>query len=124
MSAIGLIQAALASMFSLTTIPSSSACQSTSMTTLSHSFQSTFETALANYEKQTGKDLSNHPFADKLRGCGSADSVLHLFQEQAQEFDEYRNGDRNLMKRLSQTVHLLHALASSDTLSEGIGLVC
>jgi hypothetical protein len=82
-----------------------------------------FETALANYEKQTGKDLSKHPFADKLRGCDSADSVLHLFQEQAQAFDEYRNGDRNLMKWLSQTVHLLHALASSETLSEGVGLV-
>jgi translation elongation factor EF-1beta len=82
-----------------------------------------FETALANYEKQTGKDLSKHPFADKLRGCDSADSVLHLFQEQAQAFDEYRNGDRNLMKWLNQTVHLLHALTSSETLSEGVGLV-
>ena len=40
-----------------------------------------FGTALANYEMQTGKDLSKHPFADKLRGCDSADSVLHLFQE-------------------------------------------
>ncbi|KAH9017295.1 hypothetical protein EDB84DRAFT_694478 [Lactarius hengduanensis] len=88
-----------------------------------HSFQSMFGTALANYEKQTGKDLSKHPFADKLRSCDSADSVLHLFQEQAQAFDEFRNGDRELMKRLGQTVYLLYVLASSATLNEGIGLV-
>ncbi|KAH9164669.1 hypothetical protein EDB89DRAFT_1912009 [Lactarius sanguifluus] len=81
-----------------------------------------FGTALTNYETQTGKDLSKHPFADKLISCDSADSVLHLFQEQAQAFDEFRNGDRELMKRLGQTVHPLHVLASSATLNEGIGL--
>ncbi|KAH9052278.1 hypothetical protein EDB87DRAFT_533535 [Lactarius vividus] len=100
------------------------AYQLTSMTPASaQSFQSVFGAALANYEKQTGKDLSKHPFADKLGSCDSADSVLHLFQEQAQAFDEFRNGDRELMKRLGQTVHILHVLASSATLNEGIGLV-
>ena len=42
------------------------------------------------------------------RGCDSADSVLHLFQKHAPEFDEYRNAERKLMRELSQIVYLLH----------------
>ena len=92
-------------------------------TTGNTNFRIILNTALANYTKQTGDDLVNHPFATKLQNCDDPDSILRVLQEQAVAFDEFRKGDPNLMKWLKPMVHGLHALSSSAILSEGTGLV-
>ncbi|KAI0249076.1 hypothetical protein BJV78DRAFT_1354551, partial [Lactifluus subvellereus] len=83
-------------------------------------FSSIFETAAKEYKKLTKKDLHNHPFATQLDRCDSPSAVLGIFQNQAQAFDQLRNGDERLMKWLSPTVHILFTF--SATLGEGIGL--
>ena len=94
------------------------------MSATSHTtFQATLSTALANYTKQTGDDLVNHPLATKLQNCDDLDSILRVLQEQALAFDEFRKGDQKLMKWLKPMIHVLHALSRSSILSEGTGLV-
>jgi hypothetical protein len=92
-------------------------------TTSNTNFQAIFNTALANYTKQTGDDLVNHPLVTKLQNCDDPDSILSVLQEQAVAFDEFRKGDPKLMKWLKPMVHGLQALSSSAILSEGTGLV-
>ncbi|KAI0248661.1 hypothetical protein BJV78DRAFT_1156397 [Lactifluus subvellereus] len=69
-------------------------------------FTSIFETAAKEYKKLTKKDLHNHPFAAQFDRCDSPGAVLGVFQNQAQAFDQLRNGDERLMKWLSPTQHL------------------
>ncbi|KAI0245848.1 hypothetical protein BJV78DRAFT_1158332 [Lactifluus subvellereus] len=83
-------------------------------------FTSIFETATKEYKKLTKKDLHNHPFAAQFDRCDSPGAVLGVFQNEAQAFDQFRNGDERLMKWLSPTVHILFTF--SATLGEGIGL--
>jgi len=80
-------------------------------------FQAILSTALANYTKQTGDDLVNHPFATKFQNCDEPDSILRVLQEQALAFDEFRKGDPKLMKWLKPMIYGLHALSSSAILS-------
>ncbi|KAI0253332.1 hypothetical protein BJV78DRAFT_1152997 [Lactifluus subvellereus] len=73
-------------------------------------FTSIFEAAAKEYKGLTKKDLQIHPFAAQFDRCDSPGAVLGIFQNQAQAFDQLRNGDERLMKWLSAT------------LGEGIGL--
>ncbi|KAH9955432.1 hypothetical protein BC827DRAFT_1237102 [Russula dissimulans] len=86
-------------------------------------FQAILTTALANYTKQTGNDLLRHPLASKLQTCNSPDSVLVLLQEQAQAFNEFRNGNKRLMTYLAPIVHGLHALSTNAALNKVTALV-
>jgi fungal STAND N-terminal Goodbye domain len=86
-------------------------------------FQAILTTALANYTKQTGNDLLRHPLASKLQTCNSPDSVLVLLQEQAQAFNEFRNGNKRLMTYLTPIVHGLHALSTNAALNKVTALV-
>ena len=81
------------------------------------------DAALANYTKQTGKDLRNHPLALKINQCDSAESILAIFHEQAQEFDEFRKGNSKLIKWLQPLVTGLYTLSNSSALREGVNLV-
>ena len=90
----------------------SSESASNTASTASH-FQTLFNAALAKYTKQTGKDLRSHPLADKIDNCDGPDSILNIFQEQAQAFDEFRNGDTKLLKWLRPVVNVIHALSTN-----------
>jgi len=81
------------------------------------------DVALAKYTKQTGKDLRNHPLAFKINQCDSAESILAVFHEQAQEFDEFRNGNSKLIKWLQPIVSGLYTLSNSSALRDGVNLV-
>jgi hypothetical protein len=93
-----------------------------SSTTASYStFRSIFHAASREYKKKTGQDLRTHPLAVELDTCDSPNTVLELFQKQADALDDARKSDQALMRWLKPTVHILYMF--SATLGEGIGLV-
>src|SRR6266436_2512126 len=78
--------------------------------------------ALASYTKETGKDLSESPFASKLKQSNSPGDILRLLEEWEKAFEEYREGNRRLINCLNPVVKVLHAF--SGILSEVTSLVC
>ena len=84
-------------------------------------FQSIFDAASKEYEKQTGRDLRTHPLAAGFDHCNSPDAVLGIFQKQADALDQAGKSDQTLVKWLNPTVHLLYTF--SATIAEGVGLV-
>jgi len=88
-------------------------------------FQAIFNAALKEYSQKTGKDIVTDPITAKLRCCSSPDAVLNVLQEEAQAFDDFRNGNRKVqfMKKLKPTVDILLALSTSEVLGNGIGSV-
>ena len=86
-------------------------------------FEPIFSAALAEYTKKTGKDLRNHPLADKIDGCDSADSILAIFKEQAEAFDKFRKRDDKLFKWLDPIVKVLHAFTTSEVLKDTVSNV-
>ena len=76
--------------------------------------------ALANYAKITGVDLSTNPFAAALEQSNSPDAILQLLQGREKAFQEYRNGNRRLIKCLSPAVKILQAF--SGILGEAVSL--
>jgi hypothetical protein len=89
----------------------------------SSKFESLFNSALVEYTKQTGKDLRNHPLADKIDSCDSTDSILDIFQEQSRAFGRFKDGDTNLFKWLKPVVDVLHALSTNTVFSNTGSLV-
>lgn len=83
-----------------------------SAATASSNFQSILDDALSDYVKQTGVDLATHPFAQSLRGCDTADAIINLLQDKANEFQAYREGNRRLINRLKPLVLVLHTVTS------------
>jgi hypothetical protein len=78
--------------------------------------------ALADYANQTGTDLSQNPFAEKIQHFNTPDAILELLQEREKGFKEYRDANRGLIDRLSPAIRVLHAFCS--TLGEALSLVC
>ena len=74
-----------------------------------------FDAALSMYKKRTGQDLCSHPLAAAINRCGSPDSILAIFQEQARAFDEFRNGDPKLIKWLAPVVNKLHSISETTS---------
>ena len=72
---------------------------------------------------QPGKDLRNHPLADRIDSCDSPDSIIDIFQEQSRAFGEFMNGDTKLFKWLRPVVNVLHALSTNSVLSDNGSLV-
>ena len=77
--------------------------------------------ALADYASQTGINLSQNPFVEKLQQSNTPDAILELLQEREKSFKEYRDGNRRLISCLSPAVRVLHAF--SGTLGEVVSLV-
>ncbi|KAF8460885.1 hypothetical protein DFH94DRAFT_360973 [Russula ochroleuca] len=86
------------------------------------SFRTLFNTALQDYESQTGTRLVDHPLSKQLEACDSVDSITATLQEQAQIFRKFRGDDGKLMKSLKSSVDVLYTLSISTVLGEGIGL--
>ena len=77
--------------------------------------------ALADYAKETGVDLSKNSFAAKLELLRSPDDILQQLEEREKAFKEYRRGHRRLTNFLNPVVKVLHGF--SGILSEASGLV-
>jgi len=86
-------------------------------------FRLLFESALQEYERQTGTTLASHPLAEKIQHCDSIESVTTVLQEQARAFGEFRGGDTRVMKSLKTVVSVVYTLCVSTVLGEAIGLV-
>ena len=84
-------------------------------------FTAIFDAASQEYKALTKKDLATHPFAAAIEDRNSPDSILNVFQKQAQAFDAFRKGDDKLMAFLTPIVNILFTF--SETLGEGVGLV-
>jgi hypothetical protein len=86
------------------------------------SFQGLFNAALTDYENQTGTKLLEHPLAKRLEACDSVDSIIAIFQEEAQVFRKF-NDDGKIMKSIKSSVGVLYTLSNSTLLGEAAGLV-
>jgi hypothetical protein len=85
------------------------------------SMSSTLNAAFADYAEQTGTDPAKHPFAGQLQACRSPDDVLKLFEEKANEFKAYRDGNRKLIDCLKPVVNVVQAV--SGVLGEVVSTV-
>ena len=77
--------------------------------------------ALNEYKKKTGKPLLDHPLTTELQQCDSAHSIKAVFQGQAEAFQQFRDGDKRLMKWINPLVDVLSTF--SDTIGEAAGIV-
>jgi hypothetical protein len=82
-----------------------------SSTMPSASFQPLLDAALADYTKQIGIDPVKHPFVDQLRSCNSPDDVLKILEGKANEFKDFRDGNRKLIDSLNPVVKVIHAFS-------------
>jgi hypothetical protein len=92
-----------------------------SSTTSSSNFRPIFDAALSDYAKQTGIDLSTHPFAQTLQDSTSPDAIIDLLGDKAKQFQAYRDGNRKLINCLKPVVQVLHTV--SGILGEVAALV-
>ncbi len=74
---------------------------------LTFNVQSIIDAALDDYTKITGTDLSKTPFAATLEQSNSPEVILQLLQERENAFNEYRDGNRRLMKCVSLAVKVI-----------------
>ena len=86
-------------------------------------FRAQFESALRDYQEQTGTFLASHPLTGQLQRCGSVESITAVLQDQARALIELRGGDGRIMRSLRSIVSVLYALGAGITLGESIGLV-
>src|SRR6267154_2665681 len=86
-------------------------------------FQVLFESALQDYERQTGIKLANHPLAERLQTCQSAESVTALLQEQARAVSEFRESDK-FTGSLKNVVSALSKISATAALGQDFGMVC
>jgi hypothetical protein len=77
--------------------------------------------AADKYAEQTGINLKDNLFADKVKGCDSPSAVLLLLQENLKAFKDYRDKDRKFIECVSPVVHFVHTF--SGILGEAAGLV-
>ena len=89
----------------------------------SFSLELLFDAALQNYEKQTRLKLVDHPLSKQLENCHTVDSIMNVLQQQGRNLSKFRGADGKVKRSLWRVVHVLHALSTSATLGEGIGLV-
>ena len=78
------------------------------------------DSALLDYQIQTGMTLASHPLAEKLQNCNSVESVTALLQDQARAFSEFQGDDGRVAKSLMGVVSVLYKLS---TCTASIGLV-
>lgn len=83
------------------------------MATTPPNFQPILYAALDDYHKQTGINLTNHPYAEQLQNCRSPDDVIKLLLEREREtaFRAHRDKYRKLIECLRPVVKVVHALS-------------
>ncbi|KAN0141499.1 hypothetical protein V8E53_000744, partial [Lactarius tabidus] len=70
--------------------------------------------ALNEYKNKTGKPLLDHPLAAELQRCDSVDAIKAILQVQAEAFQQFRDGDKRLMRWINPVVDVLSTF--SDTI--------
>ena len=83
-------------------------------------FRALFDSALQDYQFQTGTALASHPLAGKLQNCDSVESVTIVIQDQARAFSQFRGDNGRIMKSLKGIVSVLYTLSAS---TGAVGLV-
>lgn len=100
---------------------------STFPTTISCSnLQLIIDAALAEYSNQTGIDLSQEPFSEKLERSNTPGAILELLQEREKAFKEYRNGNRRLINSLGPAVRVLHVFSRllGEAINQAVSHLC
>jgi hypothetical protein len=87
-------------------------------------FESLFQSALEDYQKQTGIDLVRHPLTIQLERCNTVESITEVLQGQARAFHDFRGDDNKIMTLLKQAAQIFHKLSATVVLGEAVGLVC
>ena len=77
--------------------------------------------AADKYAEQTGINLKDNPFTEKVKGCDSPSAVLVLLQENLKTFKDYRDKDRKFIECVSPVVQVVHAF--SGILGEAASMV-
>ncbi|KAH8998340.1 hypothetical protein EDB86DRAFT_835226 [Lactarius hatsudake] len=91
------------------------------MSTPPSNFKPILDAALSDYKKKTGKELLDHPLATELQRRDTVDAVLAILQDQAKDFQQFKDGDQRLMKSIGPLTRVLFAF--SGTLGVGdVGL--
>ena len=88
-----------------------------------YDFQVLFESALRDYERQTGIALANHPLAEQLQTCQSAEPVIALLQKQLLAFGEFQENDK-IMGSLKNVISALSKISATAALGQDFGMVC
>lgn len=106
-----------------------STCDMSDSESTSSYFQKLFESALQDYERQTGTKLTEHPLADQLERCRSAESVTAvIIQGQGQTRRAFgvfrRRSDGKVSKSLKRAVSVLYPLSIGAVLDTAIRTVC
>jgi len=89
-------------------------------------FRTLFDTALQDYQNQTGNELSKdskHPLAVQLQSLHSEDDITNLLQDREKALDTIREKDR-MLKAIKTTVSVLTPLSVAASLADDVGLVC
>jgi hypothetical protein len=85
-------------------------------------FQALFESALQNYQNQTGVTLSKHPLALELQRCHSEDDITNLLQGQTKALDTFREKDK-MLNAIKTIVSILTPLSKATSLVHAVGVV-
>ncbi|KAF8259845.1 hypothetical protein EI94DRAFT_959507 [Lactarius quietus] len=83
-------------------------------------FQSILD-AVDKYAEQTGINLKENPFAEKVKSCDSPNAVLVLLQDNLKVFKDFRDKNRKFIDCLSPVVQFVHSF--SGILGEAAGLI-
>ena len=85
-----------------------------------------FQTALDDYEKQTGIELWRHHLAERLQDCNSVEAVTAILGEQAQNLNKFREKDKVLkpLKKVLTVLHMISSVPSVADFAQQVGLVC
>ena len=82
-----------------------------------------FESALKDYEKQTGTKLTEHPLAQQLETCDSIGSITAVIQGQARDLGEFKRNEGKVSKSLHRAVSVLYPLSAGSVLGDAISVV-
>jgi hypothetical protein len=74
--------------------------------------QAVLNTALKEYEQQTGIALANHPLAEYLMNCNSVEAVYAVLRNQAQAF----RGKEKVLQPINGIVSRLFAFSAAADL--------
>ena len=101
------------------TMSSSTAGQTPSMPP--SDLNSILDAALSEYKKTTGAGLLEHPLAKEVKKCDSIRAISAILQDQAREFQQFKDGNQRIMKWIDPMVDALSTF--SETLGGAASIV-
>ena len=82
---------------------------------------SILDAALSEYKKTTGAGLLEHPLAKEVKKCDSICAISAILQDQAREFQQFKDGNQRIMKWIDPMVDALSTF--SETLGGAASIV-